>query len=246
MKKKDKTALAAVVAAVCIIFAVAVLLIPTPRRKSPSGMAAPADTGESSRTLEEMQMFFDARLAPLLLETLPKRQFHLSEIQARYDTLTQMIRERYGKDYALDPRGRYWPMEKQTVVATRIENDIPTIAIFIPSLMDLREAEKKVGVRDEESERGFVVDLLHELDHLAHGFVSVTGEALPVPQRLDNERRAWAETCEHTIRPLLEKRRLSIAPRHFACYQAWVASGRDSNSRVWRSFIDRQYRTLLR
>lgn len=112
--------------------------------------------------------------------------------------------------------------------------------------MDLREAEKRVGVSNEKSERGFVVDFLHELDHLAHGFVPTEGSNPSVAERIENERKTWAETCEHTIRPLLETHRLTIAPRHFSAYKAWLSAGRDANNATWRSFIERECKPLLR
>lgn len=125
--EKLKTTPIASVAFVLVALVVIALFVPTPKhtRLPVTPTQAPRDTREPSHTVEKMQSFFDTHLAPLLLETFTRRVYSIPEIQERYDILTRMIRERYGKEYALDPRGVYWPTSKQMLVAAHIENSVP-------------------------------------------------------------------------------------------------------------------------
>lgn len=244
-KKSNRVFVSVIIA--LIVSEAFILLMLTPGR--PRLVTPPKRTGtnnvvESERTVEEMQAFFDTHFAPLLFEVFPRGQFWIPEIQARYNLLVQKMRERYGKEHVVQPRGLYFPASRFRTIGSRIEDGVPTVFIFIPSVMDLHAGEKRAGASSKDSMRSFVVDFMHELDHLAYGYVAESRQDVSIEERINNEKQAWAETCEYTIRPMLETHRATIASRQFAVYQAWVASRRDVNNPKWRSFIEEQYQSF--
>lgn len=199
----------------------------------------------TSWTSEEMQTFLHTRLENLLTNIFPNGAYAIPEVQTRYTTLERKIHERYGKEFTYSVVNSYLPQSKFMTIASQVQDGTPTIIIFLPSLMDLFEAERKAGARNEDSDRSFVIDLLHELDHLAFGLVPKEGEVLSAEKWMENEQWAWGQTCEFTIRPMLENHRMKIGARHFIQYDGWVRSKRDASSPFWKAFVREKYLPLL-
>lgn len=242
MKKKRKITIFEIIAILFFIFVVVILLLPSPQHPlKDSRTPAPTNSAESSRSLEDMQGFMDTHLATILMETLPKRQFRFPEIQERYDLLAQKIQQQYGKGYVLNPVGKYHPSSKLVSMAAGIENRNPTITLSMPSVMDMWEAWRTLGLREDSIEVLVVVDLLHELDHLAGGGLPDGGTSYPFEKWIENETRTWGETCEYTLRPLIEMYKEPLSPREQTYYQMWVRSKRNADSPVWKNFIRGQY-----
>lgn len=231
MRKKHILRGAAVPVPILVLVVVGILLAPAPKRT----VSPPAP-----RTLEAAQAFFDTHFQTLLTETFPGGRYRIPDIQRRYDLLVQKLRGRYGREHAFDALNQYGESTKVTM-GSGLKDGVPYIQLFLPSLMDLSDAMRSRGFGAGEFERSFVIDLMHELDHLAFGLVPPEGRAPTREEFIANEQRAWAETCEHTLRPLLEAHRLTVEARHFSCYRAWVRSGRNADSAEWRRFMQSQY-----
>lgn len=192
-----------------------------------------------------MQTFFDSHLDTLLSEKFFARRYSVPELQHRYDLLTQKIQERYGKTVRQNPLGEYFPLSKRQALLVHIENGEPTVTLFIPSCMDLYEDRRRMGLTEGEFELEFAIDYLHELDHLAHGYIPKEGESLAPLAWIENEKRAWAETCQHVLEPILVTHRMKVPPRHAALYKEWILSGRNADSPSWHSYIAGLYSPLL-
>ncbi len=227
-----------------LMFGAIIFLLPSPPRSTSPADArksVQANPEESSRTLEEMQEFMDLRLARLLTETFPGHQFRLSKIQERYDLLAQKIQQQYGKGYILNPVNKYHPSSKLVAMAASVEATNPTITLSMPSVMDMWEAWQKLGLREDSIEVLIVVDFLHELDHLAGGGLPEEGSAYPFEKWIENETRTWGETCEYTLRPLIETYKEPLSPREQTYYRLWVRGGNNVDSPLWKDFIQGQY-----
>jgi hypothetical protein len=101
------------------------------------------------------------------------------------------------------------------------------------------------GLKQEDSrffrrlfENFVIISFLHELDHLLLGVTVGAGNRLA--SIMEQERLAWAETCEKTIRLFDENGdRLYSGDRVY--YETWVRSGRNADSQLWRDFIAKMY-----
>ncbi|MSU55983.1 MAG: hypothetical protein EXS51_01595 [Candidatus Taylorbacteria bacterium] len=243
--KKRKISILKILVFGLLMFVAIIFLLPSPPRSTSPADArksALANPEESSRTLEEMQGFMNTYLATLITETFPKHWFRLPEIQERYNLLEQKIQKQYGKGYILNPVSKYHPSSKLVSMAAGMENRNPTITLSMPSVMDMWEAQRNLGIGKEELELLFIVDWFHELDHLAGGDLPEEGEKdYPFEKWIGNEQRTWAETCEYTLRPLIEQYKFSLSPRERTYYRVWVQSGRNVHSSAWGDFIRGQY-----
>jgi|GEM_PF-4265666 hypothetical protein len=193
-------------------------------------------------TLEAAQSFFDVHFQKLLTEMFPSGAYHFSELQQQYDRNVLRIKERYGAGYRFDVVNQYSPLSPFITTACGMKEAVPYVQVFMPSLMELYKVFKRTGGTDEQFQTSFVIDFLHELDHIALGLLPRDGETAPWVKRVDNERLTWAETCEYTLRPLLEIHRLKIEVRHFDAYTAWLKCARNPDSEVWRAFITGVYK----
>jgi len=220
---------------IAILLGAAVFLFaPIPKKPLKSRpAAAQTEPPQSKRSLEQVTDFANSRLGPLIFDELPKGTYPLPEIQVRYDTLVRMIRERYGKEHLIDWRSVYFENRHRTV-ATWVDQGVPTVFIALPSVMDLHELEQQNGVSIADSMRSFLVDFMHELDHLAHGYVFTSDHKAPEEiVRARNEGLTWAETCEHTMRPLLEIHKQKLALRHVEMYRLWLSCKRSADAPMW-------------
>lgn len=195
----------------------------------------------SEKSSQEHQIFVNTHLRNLLIEDLPSGSYKISQIQKRYNILWRKIIHNYGD---VNPLGfivedAEHPLSPFSTVTSRFQDGDPAVVVFLSPLMNLFETERDAGATEEDSERSFLIDYIHQLDHLALGHLPKKGETPTQKKVTRNEITAWAQTCEFAIRPILEIRGLRVAPRHSAFYKAWVASGRNLESPKWRAFIEK-------
>ncbi len=197
----------------------------------------------TEKSARKHQLFVDAHLQKLLIEDLPSGSYELPQIQRRHDTLRKKIDRLYGEEHLLGFKveDAQHPLSPFTVITSEFQDGDPIIVVFLSPLMRLFEEERGAGVTEEDSERFFLIDFIHQLDHLALGHRLKEGEIPSQKKWTKNELAAWAQTCEFSIRPILETPGLRVAPRHSVYYKAWVASGRNVSSEKWKAFIEREY-----
>lgn len=223
------------------VFVIAVVLL-IPSGKHPIRDSKSAGyTAWSPYTEKETQEFLDAHLQATITRILPSGKFFIPEIQARYNFVVSKINALYGVEHSFEAPNIYGH-SKFVTVGVRISNGVPSVQLYMPSIMDMYRAGKGLGMSEETLQRLFVIDLMHELDHLAFGFLSDEGQAYSKEKYINNERLAWAETCEHTIRPMVETHRLRIEGLQLQCYRAWVEGGRNPENGRWKEFIGSLYR----
>lgn len=197
----------------------------------------------SEKSTRKHQLFVDAHLQKLLIEDLPAGSYKIPQIQRRHNILRKKIDSLYGKKhlFGFKVEDAQHPFSPFTVITSEFQDGDPTIVVFLSPLIRLFEEERGAGVTEADSERFFLIDYIHQLDHLALGHMLKEGEIHSQKKWTKNELAAWAQTCEFSIRPILETSGLRVAPRHSVYYNAWVASGRNVSSQKWKTFIEREY-----
>jgi len=197
----------------------------------------------------QMAQFWNMEMNDILVP-LVNGQYALSEVQERFNLLNNQIVQRYGQKILVnlsdvmpkDAAGE----NKIIVFGASVKNGEPQVTIFVPSLLLIFEQMLFSGRHDFRLLFGafVVISFIHELDHLQIGFSG--DEERSLEQTIDTERRAWAQTCEQTIRLFVEVYHQEISALDERYYSAWLAGGRNVDSQVWKGFIAGMYKSLQR
>ncbi len=187
---------------------------------------------------EEFKDFWENKV-PELKDLILNNHCSYPEISARYLDLRRQIIKRYSKPTDVEICINYNPLGKNIIAGSIVKDKGPKFGVFIPALRDVynfRQQEQKEGW-----EEGFhnlaLVSVLHELDHLASGYI-ITPEKhdTSFDAKMDREKHAWALTCEYTIEPMI-KRGAKIDDSDMQRYNAWVEAGRNVDSPLWDEAI---------
>lgn len=190
-------------------------------------------------TPEEVHIFWKSHLEKVY-EALGTRRYKLEEINSLNRKLVLLIEERYGKKLQFSICENLNLNGELILAGSQVKNGIPMAEIVVPAFMGVREeifSNFPPVIAEQMFEEVCVVSLMHELDHLAYGFV-VTDPVQKADFHL--EAMAWAKTSENTIRIFMEKS-LPVSPAEKLIYANWVRCGRDANSPGWHKFIAEAY-----
>lgn len=189
--------------------------------------------------MAELELFWTNHLHVPLTQTLYYGLYNIQDIQERYIFLSQKINSRYGRELVFNVVMTYLPQSRYVPMASGVDKGTPTVYVFLPSVIDNDKSGREEGLTAEDLELGSVVGLIHEMDHLAFGFVQEErdGYVSTLDELVNDEKRAWAETCEHTLRPLVEKQKKKFSSGTLMYLQAWNKCGRNAHSQLWDEFI---------
>ncbi len=199
----------------------------------------PSNTPAAEVHLEEISKvefteFWEKHLTEIRM-LLEKGQCKYPEINERYNKLVQETKERYGKELGIIIAINYNPLSKDVMAGSIVEESGPKLGFFVPALRDIYERKKKDPYPgwEEEFQNMTLVAGLHELDHLASGYVmNPKDQDASFEGRIRREKQAWARTCEYTIDPMIKKG-VKIEESDMLRYEAWIKSGRNVDSPIW-------------
>jgi len=164
-------------------------------------------------------------------------------INERCQVLMGMLNERYHKQLAVQMINTFNPLSEWILAGCFVNDEgVPVADLNIPASMRIHE---NLILTDgpELGEKMFIqtvlTGFLHELDHLAYGFVAKKGHSQE--ELVYHEKKAWAKTCELTLTPLAARKVSLLGNSERAYLDAWVKSGRDENSLLWDKFIRETY-----
>ncbi len=190
---------------------------------------------------EETQMteFWAKRLQPVA-QQLNERTFPLKEINERYDFLSVKIKSRYNTGLGADVVLGYHPVHPYILAESCLVGGKTCLRIYVAAYCNLYKIWEENGVaqRDEIIRNSLAVSVLHEMDHLAGGWVREKASDKPytIDDAVESEKRAWAETCQHTLRVMAEYR-YKVLGSDWEMYRHWEECGRDAESPAWDSCI---------
>ena len=196
-------------------------------------------------SIDEIHSALNTHLSPLR-DLLEKDKCEFPEIEARIKSLKVQIASRYKQPLHMIIAPNYSSMDERVVALARVEATGPVIILFIPTILDIYDDLKASHNShwEEEFKSLLLISPLHELDHLASGYVQTpTDTDKSIQAKTFREKNTWALTCEYSIRPLITKG-LHINESHSARYKEWVKANRNVNSPNWDKFIHSQYESL--
>jgi hypothetical protein len=191
----------------------------------------------------ELVKFWHSELAGIF-QRLSKETYLLAGVQTRYSRLIAAVNNKYMRtvDFHIvcAELGIQGGEGRLITFGSSVADGQPSVSVLVPAARKMFE-----GMKQEDSrffrrlfENFVIISFLHELDHLLLGITVDAGNLLV--SIMEQERLAWAETCEKTIRLFDENgERLYSGDR--AYYATWVRSGRNADSKPWRDFIAKMY-----
>jgi hypothetical protein len=186
---------------------------------------------------------------PLIMQVV-RGELPLEGLNARSREQTKEIRARYGRGVNL-----YYFQELPqsssvlaSVMQSRVDNGVPKVFVFMPNIVANFEINGSTNfeTRMQEHRADIVLGFMHELDHLCLGDVpgwNASTNATDAEALLECEKRAWALTCDKTIRVFVEHGYPVIKTRR-TFYDAWIESGCDAKSPIWDKAIRRLYKPV--
>ncbi len=185
----------------------------------------------------ELWAFWRTKLEPFVTMLL-KGKHPMRPIQERFSDNYARIMARYGRFATISQSHEVGPLIH--AFGTNLSGGKPNIVFFSHSLkIGYEKMVKAAGSKaDEAFQNALTVGFLHETDHLAFGFMRKSDDPAHI---IDLEQATWAETCEHTLRPMVEGCDTLIIRSDQETYQAWVDCGRDRSSKAWRDAITSRY-----
>lgn len=113
--------------------------------------------------------------------------------------------------------------------------------IYVPSLMYWFEINQALNQPHwkEAFKSHIIILFMHEMEHVI--------PLAPSKEKIDieEESRAWYNTCTYTIDPLIQKYKLPINNDSYKLYQAWLLSKGDRSSITWYNAVYNLYKPVL-
>lgn len=201
---------------------------------------------------KEIHTFWEQNFQTIFTNLLFNYQYPIPEIGQRVKELNTAIQKRYHQNLKINLQERYLaPSQPNKYVfagSTLSAGTSPTIYLSVPALMIAYQELQKAGQLEKQkyTEINFLIGFIHELDHLAGGYVIADKKTESLEKLVECEKRAWAETCEKTIRILVEDYQLKLSPTERIFYEQWLKAGRNANNPSWQEFIKNTYTDLYR
>ncbi|MFA5878496.1 MAG: hypothetical protein WC845_03980 [Candidatus Staskawiczbacteria bacterium] len=181
----------------------------------------------------------------LKLEKLRTFAEQFPEVKQRFDEGFEIIGNIYGKPINIKFVLGYTDHRDVMWYSGVGDKGAPMVFIVLPNVMNL---DAWFGVIDSDYRKGqkellytaVLVGVMHELDHLRLNMKNRSPS--DVDELVLGEKQAWAETCQYTISPLIEKYNRKVDPDSFFFYRKWIASGRDKKSQLWEAEIRKEYK----
>lgn len=173
-----------------------------------------------SHSREQQIKFIEKELYPVI-KAVALAEVPYPEVNDRIRRQNELIRKRFGeKKIRVNLRARYHQTDRRIHAITRIgERGEPEMILYIPALMDDRERNWASLLRK----------VMHERDHLTE-IISNDKQS-----GVEDEIHLHGLTTEFVTRPLEKYVALSPSDRRYL--DAWIDSGRNEKSPVWRDYM---------
>ncbi len=135
----------------------------------------------------------------------------------------------------------HWASKKVGASSGFEQNGSPSISVYVPSLMDTFQALKSFNRPNwkEVFLSHVTIIFMHETEHLRNPKTT-----RPDHIDLDEESRAWADTCKYTIDPMVSNYKVDLISSEIPLYRAWKQCNGNSANPIWTSTMQTVYGTV--
>ncbi len=193
-------------------------------------------TIKPSRTEAEIKNFWEVEVAPTI-NSLVESKTQYAEVNARFTDSNNEVFKKTHKVLAVNLSTAYHWATKDAEASAGFDfnNGSVSIEIYVQSIMDTFEVmrERSEPLWREAFCAHIIIVFMHEMEH-ARGDIDQIKHI-----DINEEFRAWKETCRYTIAPLADKYHIPLTLNDFKVYMAWKES--DVNNQVWINAIRHLY-----
>jgi hypothetical protein len=198
-------------------------------------------------TSQELHDFWDAELNEWINSYVGGSNLVYPEINKRFEFINQSVVTIQKKPVAISLVEGYHLLNPKVLASAGLNASarVANIELYIPALLNQFNDFKKTGRPNWHNEyrTHVLIVMMHELEHLAQVWhVSVQPTHIDIAE----ESRAWAETCRHTMVPLVENYKVTICDTEATFYKAWKVSGGNTNHVAWTDALNKIYGGVAR
>ena len=189
-------------------------------------------------TTNELVSFWTNELQSLVADQIVVGKLPYPEINDRFHFLNNTIITNTGKPVAVTLSTLYhWASKRiEGAVGFNETNKTFGIDLYIPSIGDhFEELQRTSQDRWQDAFQCHIIILfMHELEHTL-----ATNHAQHID--VQEESRAWADTCRYTVVPLFKKYHLPLIAGDGKFYHAWKDADGDMTNTLWLTAIQDRY-----
>lgn len=194
--------------------------------------------GPQIRTSSEIRSFWTREVSPTISSIVQVKSY--AEVNTRFLQIGGIINKQTSLPLQVSLQEGYHPDSKMIEAAGGYDkNGRAEIIFFVSSVMDEFEIHQKNNQNgwQQAFKNHMIIIFMHELEHLNR----------PVNDKkigLEEEARAWYDTCTYTIAPLIKKYNILITGDIYQLYQAWKNSSGPKDSQ-WTDAVKHLYRSVF-
>lgn len=191
-----------------------------------------------ARTSTEIRSFWTREVSPTIYSVMQVKSY--AEVNTRFLQIGDIINKQTGSPLHVSLQEGYHSDNKLIEAAGGYDKTGKAETIlFVSSVMDEFEAHQKNNQSgwQQAFKNHMIIIFMHELEHLNR----------PVNDKkigLEEEARAWYDTCTYTIAPLIKKHNILITGDIYQLYQAWKNSSGPKDSQ-WTDAVKHLYRSVF-
>ena len=192
-------------------------------------------------TVPELKDFWAREAQSLIQDDLMNGHLPYPEINDRFRKLNEKIIARTGKPFHVSLSTEYHWADMRVEGSAGIDtNGVEGIELYVPAIANTFEILRAAGNFQwrQAFQTHLIIIIMHEMDH------TECDDKMPEHIDINEESRAWADTCRYTITPLFETYKQTFSESEYEFYRAWKLANGDANSIHWLHAVRKRYSAL--
>ncbi len=214
----------------------------THRNKETWVQNKPSPVVTCTRSDLEIRTFWDTEVNDVV-KSIIKSESPYPEVNKHFQEYLTRIIEKTGKSLTVNLSTKYHKASDLVEASGGYDEkgNSAIMEFYVPSIMDNFEANQKLNRPHwrEAFKTHVLIIFMHEMEHIIK----------PSPSQksinMEEESRAWYDTCTYTVAPLMQKYRIPVSGDTWVLYQAWLDSNGQRFSPVWQDAIRNLYSKVI-
>lgn len=192
-------------------------------------------------SIPSLGLFWKEELELMMSKQLLVHKLPFADINDRFLSGNMVLVAEFRRPVSVEVIMTHHPRSKDIEISSGLDatGKIPSISIFLPALKATFDRMRASGFEEwrEMFLNHVLVVFMHEMEHLRFR----SGRPRDGKFDLDEESRAWHETCLHVLSPLIEDYKRPIHRAEGEIYAAWIKAGKNPADPTWRELIARRH-----
>jgi len=189
-------------------------------------------------TKSDMEYFIMTEINGILRSQLVMGKLPYEEINERFKSSNKLVIGRTGKNINVTLVANYHWAHKGVEASEGCSSDgaVACLELYIPAIMNTFERLSQSGNSNWHKvfQSHIIVIFMHEMEH---------ARIAPPSNHIDvsEESRAWADTCEYIIDPMVQNHGLPLFTTEDSLYRAWKIANGNTEDPVWINAVQNIY-----